>query len=522
MPHLERERAPLYEALLKYNRQNNRTYHVPGHKNGQVYELELDCHDRYDGMKLEQQKLRDMMALDVTEITGTDDLHHPEGVIQEAQILAADCFGAEETHFLVNGSTVGNIALILTCCTEPGDVLIVQRNVHKSILHGLMLAGARAVFVTPQLDAHSGLPTAPSAAAVTEALQRYPAAKGVLLCSPNYYGMGVDVRALVQIVHKHGLPLLVDEAHGAHYGLHPELPESALQCGADGVVQSTHKMLSSLTQSAMLHVQGPLIDRALLKQRLTMLQSSSPSYLLMASLDVSRRWVHVQREGAFRRGLEVVTWLRLKMKKLHAFEVISYPTAQPYKSEAAYKTLDPFKVTVSDRTGSLTGYQLQEHLESYGCIPEMSDLRYVVLVFTLGSTMEDAYAVYKALEQIERQLIASLGDVESVTQIEEPITSHVVNDTPAAPTAASVSQPISFDMKPMSPDDWEVIPLADASHRYIAEMVIPYPPGIPLLYPGEQITDEMLHILQQLAYQEAKCQGVQDPKLHTLRVLLNR
>jgi len=503
MPSLNHARAPLYDALLEYRERKNRSFHVPGHKNGRVYEEQGQNKRELSSLVREQEVLRQLMTIDVTEITGTDDLHQPTGVIRDAQELAAECFGAEETYFLVNGSTVGNLALILTCCTEPGDVLIVQRNVHKSILHGLMLAGAHAVFVTPQLDAPSGLPTAPTVAAITEALERHPAARGVLLCSPNYYGMGVDLQAVAEAVHAHGKPLLIDEAHGAHYGLHPDLPASALQCGADGVVQSTHKMLSSLTMSAMLHVQGDRLDRGLLKQRLAMLQSSSPSYPLMASLDVSRRWLHVRGADTFTQGLEAVAWFRSSMEQLPCYSLLPQAIQGV---EGAYSTLDPFKVTVRDRTGRYGGYDLQEKLEELGCIPEMSDMAHVVFVFTLGSTIEDAKELFRALEQIH----SCSGDIPTEQEDHTNFLHH---------TSALVSEPVPFRLQPLTADVWETVSLEQAVHREVAEMVIPYPPGIPLLYPGEWITDEMMITLQQLSQQGAKCQGVHDTTLKTLRVI---
>ncbi|WP_411829743.1 aminotransferase class I/II-fold pyridoxal phosphate-dependent enzyme, partial [Paenibacillus favisporus] len=293
--HVNKERAPIYEMMQEMKDKAYSSFHVPGHKKGQAY-------TESGGAGF----LQDVLQVDLTEITGTDDLHHPEGVIREAQALAADCFGAEESFFLVGGSTSGNIALILTVCSKPGDLLIVQRNVHKSVIHGLMLAGAKAVFIQPEPDPVSGLAVAPSEETVTAALAAYPQAKGVLVTMPNYYGMGSDLAPLAEACHQHGVPLLVDEAHGAHYGQHPRLPGSALASGADGVVQSTHKMLAALTMGAMLHVQGPRIDRGLLRQRLAMVQSSSPSYPIMGSLDLARRLLHVQGAGAFTAGLAAV------------------------------------------------------------------------------------------------------------------------------------------------------------------------------------------------------------------------
>lgn len=314
MDKLQPGRAPVYEMLEQYRHKGNISYHVPGHKNGEAYRSAVSAESA--------GYLTEVMRYDVTEITGTDDLHHPEGVIREAQELAADCYGAEESYMLVGGSTAGNLALILTVCSEPGCLLILQRNVHKSVIHGLMLAGARAVFLEPQIDPDSGLAVAPSAETVQAALAAYPEAAGVLVTMPNYYGMGSDLAPLAQACHACCVPLLVDEAHGAHYGQHPALPAGALAQGADGVVQSTHKMLTALTMGAMLHVQGPWLDRALLRQRLAMVQSSSPSYPVMASLDLARRLLHSQGAGAFTAGLAAVDVLRRGLAALPRFGLL--------------------------------------------------------------------------------------------------------------------------------------------------------------------------------------------------------
>lgn len=533
---LEASRAPLFEALIQYMERRQHTFHVPGHKNGQVYAQELGKREQVEELDWIYNLLQDVMRYDVTEITGTDDLHQPTGAIRDAQELAAACFGAEQTYFLVNGTTVGNLALILTCCTQPGDLLIVQRNVHKSVLHGLMLAGARAVFVAPRIDKISGLAVSPTAETIRLALERYPEAKGVLLCNPNYYGMGTELRGIAELVHQHGKPLLVDEAHGAHYGLHPELPASALQSGADGVVQSTHKMLSSLTMSAMLHVQGQRIDRSLLQQRLAMVQSSSPSYPLMASLDASRRWVHTRGANAFTRGLAAAACFRGSLRQLPRFELLPRPS----DAGAAYSTLDPFKVAVCDRTGELTGFDLQTRLEALGCVPEMADSRYVVLLFSLGSTKEDAEALLQAFRQIDKDLGRDPEELpmfheEHSVRSHSPLELEVhhsaldMDDTKAIKDMLAdvamdslVSAPVPFSLVPPVEEMRESVLLEAAEHRIAAEMIIPYPPGIPVVYPGETISTSVWQMLSKLSLQGAKCQGVGDPTLRTIQVLKNK
>ncbi|MFF2020093.1 aminotransferase class I/II-fold pyridoxal phosphate-dependent enzyme [Paenibacillus sp. NPDC058177] len=550
----KRSSAPIYEMLEQYKAQGNTSYHVPGHKNGKAYEHE----PRNAGF------LGEIMEYDVTEITGTDDLHHPEGVIREAQELAADCFGAEESFFLVGGSTAGNLALILTVCPEPGMILIVQRNVHKSVIHGLMLAGVRAVFLEPEMDPLSGLAVAPAAETVQAALAAFPKAAGVLVTMPNYYGMGSDLAPLVQACHDSGVPLLVDEAHGAHYGQHPTLPAGALMCGADGVVQSTHKMLSALTMGAMLHVQGPRIDRALLRQRLAMVQSSSPSYPLMGSLDLARRLLHSRGPEAFTAGLAAVDVLRRGLAELPRYRLLQpaaplqhtgggYATTAgsgtPPLRGAAYTTQDPFKAVLYDGAGVLGGFELQRRLEAKGCVPEMSDARHVVLLFSLGSSAEDAQRLLHALREIDEEDRATRGtqwgatdkpyvstenesaavSAETSSLIQEHHVIHKQDGQAELIANANVStwnifnrelfsDPVPFSLKPVASGDMKPIRLADSAGEIAAEMVIPYPPGIPLLYPGEKITESVLQRLMDLSRGGAKFQACADSALQHIMV----
>jgi arginine decarboxylase len=619
-----RVRAPLYERLIEYAQSGNRSYHVPGHKNGAAYHLPLSS-IQPTTKPLSMDYMRELLRLDVTEIEGTDDLHHPEGVIQEGQELAARCFGAEETYWLVGGSTSGNLALLLSVCQQPGDLIIVQRNVHKSVIHGLMLAGAKAVFLTPEIDELSGLAVVPSTETVRQALQRYPQARAVLLTSPNYYGMGRDLSAIAHHCHEQGIPLLVDEAHGAHYGHHPRFPQSALASGADGVVQSTHKMLSAMTMGAMLHVQGELLDRELVRQRLAMIQSSSPSYPIMASLDLSRYWLDYAGSGLFEQGLAARDYVvnnlasigsRLRSLDGEAgnrsmdfsepmdehsdhgamdaivangrFAMVNEGQMEPFVSvhtnfvdtdsmdignesildESGHDPMakktdhmmnkkmhkkvhkkvdqDPFKVVLYDRTGYLSGQQLQQQLERYGCIPEMSDERYVVLVFSLGSQMEDATRLLHALRSIDEgtamdayEYIQSKGTSSSqwlqiLSTGSEPEVDYLARssstsiqweglDSNQAISLVSslVSEPVPFQLKPVAQQQLESISLEQAAGRVCAEMVIPYPPGIPVLYAGETISTELHARLVEVRKHGMKIQGAADASLESIRVYRN-
>ncbi|MBY0120283.1 aminotransferase class I/II-fold pyridoxal phosphate-dependent enzyme [Paenibacillus xylanexedens] len=598
-------RAPLYEALLAYRDSKQRSFHVPGHKNGQAYRhlleqaeagqfpskyivneehqhnaeiqsnaggnvnrrieqfssmdehgTDLESGKRFDGEGnlseiglVPDRSFLEMMEMDVTEITGTDDLHHPEGVIKEAQELAADCFGAEESFFLVGGSTAGNLSLLLTVCDEPNSIVLVQRNVHKSVIHGLMLAGARAVFLEPWVDPASGLAVMPSVETVQAAVQAYPEAKGVLVTLPNYYGMGADLTPIAEVCHAAGMPLLVDEAHGAHYGQHPELPISALSCGADGVVQSTHKMLTAFTMGAMLHIQGSRLNRSLLRQRLAMVQSSSPSYPVMASLDLARQLLHVQGANTFTAGLAAVNAFKRGLAELPRFQLLQ--PAQPLQPEppagtakpagmsvsaaqqtregltaaampsaAGYTAQDPFKAVIYDGAGMLSGYGLQQQLEACGCVPEMSDERYVVLLFSLGSTVQDAQHLLQALHHISsangHELIQS--NAESSQQLAKG-SAHYISTWNNLQENNRYSEPISFTLQPIVDTDTINVLIEESAGCRSAEMVIPYPPGIPLVYPGERISPSMVARIQLLRDEGAKFHGVSDTSLQSLRVM---
>ncbi|MNI00370.1 Arginine decarboxylase [compost metagenome] len=467
---LDRNRAPIFEALQAHASRKTASFHVPGHKSGAGVD------------PASASFFTSILSIDLTEITGLDDLHHPEGIIGEAQRLAADCFGAEESYFLVGGSTVGNLTMITTLC-EPGDLLLVQRNVHKSVINGLMLAGASAVFLPTSYDAVSGTAIGVSIEDVAKGLGLYPEAKGLLVTNPNYYGMGVDLRRIAELLHRNGKPLLVDEAHGAHYGFHPSLPPSALACGADVVVQSTHKMLTAMTMGAMLHVQGQLVNRNLLKNRLAMLQSSSPSYPIMASLDLARRNMHMNGFEIIEHGLLAV---QIVIAQLDRQDCFGYMGQDADAEGHCWK--DPFKISIYDKTGTLTGPQLQEALEEQGCFVEMSDLKYVLLLLTPASTREDAFRVIEALGHI-----SAFHGLERIKE----------SATPLAPARmpSEISVPIAFQLSySMDLDAWGTIELTiqEAVGKRSAEMVTPYPPGIPLLYPGERVTQAAADYLQML------------------------
>lgn len=437
---------------------------------------------------------------DVTEVEGLDNLHEPEDVIAEAQQLAAVCFGADESFFLVGGATIGNLALVLALC-DSDDLLVVQRDVHQSVLYGLQLAGARAVFVAPRVCPHSGLPAGVRPEDVRLALERYPEAKAVFLTDPNYYGAGCDLRAVAEAAHTAGKPLLVDAAHGAHYGFHPGLPPSALACGADAAVLSAHKSLPVLTMGAMLLLRGGRVPGDELRRMLRMVETSSPSYPVMASLDLARAWLDRNGQAAWEPALEAVRRLRERLADVRRFREWDGGPA---------KTKDPLKVALYDATAALDGLRLKRELERRGCYPEMADARFVLCAFGAGSRTEDADRLADALEEIDRALAVEGG--QSAGSGPEPACA--IGEAFAALPA--VSEPVAFSRRP--PRSVERVPLEDAVGRTAAEPVVPYPPGVPVVMPGEKITSGAVRAL--VALRELGCRFVGAAQAGTVACLL--
>ncbi|SFJ87885.1 Arginine/lysine/ornithine decarboxylase [Paenibacillus sp. UNC496MF] len=501
-PHLQKRwHAPLFDTLSALRASGPVSYHVPGHKYGaslpDANELPIEA-------ARAMKALRGVMELDVTELTPTDDLHAPSGVIEEAQRLAAATFGAERTYFIVGGSTAGNLAMLLAVC-GPEELVLVQRNAHKSVLNGLRLAGARAVFLMPETDEGTELHLTPSLEQVELALQRYPESKAVFLTNPSYYGLSASLQPYADLIHRHGKMLLVDEAHGAHYGLHPAFPSSALQDGADAVVQSTHKTLTALTMGAMLHVQGDRIDRDAVLEALRMIQSSSPSYPIMASLDITRAMIDVHRNGMFDRGLAAAEAVRAWIGMQRRYEL-----AAPRRDTVR---VDPLRMSIFDRTGALTGFELQRRLEAYGCYAEMADSRYVVLLFGIGASLSDVERLQQALSEI------------AVETEQEGLMPRFQSSSRMFPNKwHTIAEPVTFARagKSSRGSDTERIALDDAKGRISSEAVIPYPPGIPLIYEGERITAETVAVVKQLVADGARCQGAEDPTMRTIAVVAER
>ncbi|SDI51061.1 Arginine/lysine/ornithine decarboxylase [Planococcus glaciei] len=455
-------RRPLIDALTAFQQQQPISFHVPGHKNGELSAL--------------PPEMRSALPYDLTEVTGLDDLHYPEEAIQEAQQLLAEAYGADQSFFLVNGSTVGNLAMVYAACQE-GDTVIVQRNAHKSIFHALELAKARPVYVAPEWDEESLTASGVAFADITAAVMAYPEAAAVILTYPNYYGMATaGLKETIAFCQSHGMAVLVDEAHGAHFQIGDPFPASALAYGADVVVQSAHKTLPAMTMGSFLHIQGDLVNREKIKKYLRMLQSSSPSYLIMASLDDARAFVQTYSQPDIR-------YFKDKRKQFIR-GLKSIPRLEVFESD------DPLKLML--RVEGYNGFQLKTQLEKAGIHAELADPYQVLLIMPLLKQIH-AYPfaeVRKRVKEAIRELDQYPGDALAVKM----------------PIQQAISVPdISYAQMDTEAREW--IPYTASVGRISAGMVVPYPPGIPLIVPGEKWTLEKLEGLADYLATGAQIQG---------------
>ena len=311
----------------------------------------------------------DILSIDVTELTGLMILHSPFECIDEAQQLLAEVYGVHKSYFLINGSTVGNLAMILSCCGEH-DIVLVQRNCHKSIINGLKLAGANPVFLNPWIDEVHNVPVGVHDEIIKEAITKYSNAKALILTHPNYYGMGIDLEASIAYAHAHKIPVLVDEAHGAHFCIGDPFPKSALVYGADIVVHSAHKTLPAMTMGSYLHINSRLVSEEKVSSYLSMLQSSSPSYPIMASLDIARFAIAVIKEEGHDEIVEFLRRFKEGLRSIPQIAILQYPSQ------------DELKVTVQTRC-QLSGYELQSVFEKVGIYTEMADPYNVLFILPL-------------------------------------------------------------------------------------------------------------------------------------------
>ena len=475
--------APLVAALLNYAKKNNICYHVPGHRQGKAIPDEM------------RQLQEEIFKYDLTELPGLDDLHNPQEVIAEAQNLAAAAFNAKQSYFLVNGTSCGLIALIMAVCSE-NDTLVIPRNVHKSVMSGLILSGARPIYINPPVLSKFGilLPIMPEQ--LKQAL-KYHQGGGVLLVNPNYYGVAADLNQFADITHRHDLPLLVDEAHGCHFHFSDRLPCDALAGGADAVVQSTHKVGGALTQASMLHLNSERIDKKRLKECLQMVQSTSPSYILMASLDAARRQLFSAGSELLEKSLNAAERLRNKLAALPQLTVLSGLHLTDYD----ILSLDDTRLVINVRQTGLSGYQAAEILSAeYRIQVEMADDNNIVAVMGLNAAETEADSFYLALKDLIQRYRCGKGTEAKILQ--PPVPQQMLT-----PRQAWLAKKQS-------------VPLEQAAGKISADTIAVYPPGIPVLCPGEIITEHIIEYLLNARKQKLHVHAA-DETLKTVTAVLD-
>lgn len=473
----DNSKKKIKDALIEYSHQDYYPFHMPGHK---------------------QNEMGDWMSYqtDITEISGFDNLHHPTGLLKEAQIRAAKVYGARESFFLVNGSTAGILAAI-TVAAQQSEEIILARNSHKSAYHGCSVEGLKVHYLWPEVVS-LGINNGISPKQVETIMQEHPNAKTVMITSPTYDGVVSDIEKISEIVHQRGGILIVDCAHGAHFGFHPYFPESPVKLGADLVIMSMHKTMPAPTQTALLHICSPRIDAELVREALDIYQTSSPSYLLMAGLDQAICLVEEKGEALFSDVVKYLADFYEQAKKWRHF-----CCSNSLLEQGEVYDLDCSKILIfTQNTGEYKGQQLFRQLdEEFHLQLEMFSLDYVTALCSCMDRKEGFERLVKAVNAIENALIIQTK-------------SKVVNSKMFYPrTRAILSIQETKKRKKIQLD-------LEASEGYISgEYIYLYPPGIPILVPGEQISKEILQAVDYCKQEKMEIQGLSDHKNTRIKVV---
>lgn len=453
----------IYEKLKQLNKNGPYPFHMPGHKR--------NYKDIFQNTNL--------FGMDITEITGYDDLHQPEGMIRESMNYIKNFYGTKESYFLINSSTAGNLAAISAVC-KIGDKILVARNCHKSVYHGIELLSLDPIYVYPEIDG-DGICRGITVKQIENIIEQEKNIKAAIIVSPTYEGRVSEIQEISGILHRKNIPLIVDEAHGAHFIYHKEFPESAVSLGADIVIQSLHKTLPSLTQTGLLHLCSDCISREQMQKKLSVFQSSSPSYILMASIDAC---IHscIKNKKGFQQYVQDIYTLRDHLKELQHFRLV--------------KTDDIGKIVISTRHTNVSGQQLFEILrDSYNLELEMAELYYVIAMTSLCDTQDGFQRLYSALMEIDKT--AYYRDRSNTSFI------------------------IEKNKKVMNPEEAgrknkKKVDLDKANGRIAADFVYLYPPGIPLIVPGEIFSDKILFQIKNYHKNNMKIVGCSNDKINII------
>lgn len=485
---MDHQRTPLFTALKKHAESNPVQFHIPGHKKGVGTDQEF------------RQFIGDnALSIDLINIAPLDDLHQPTGVIEEAQRLAADAFGADYTFFSVQGTSGAIMTMVMSVCS-PGDKIIVPRNVHKSIMSAIIFAGAKPVFISPARDANLGIDHGITTRSVKRALTKHPDAKAVLVINPTYYGICADLREIVELAHSFRVPVLVDEAHGVLIHFHDQLPMSAMEAGADMAATSVHKLGGSMTQSSILNlnVKNGYVNPQRVQTIISMLTTTSTSYILLASLDTSRRNLALNGRKIAEEAIRLANYARNAINEIPGL----YCFGDDILGDEATFDYDPTKVTVHVRHLGITGYETENWLrEHYNIEVELSDMYNILCLVTPGDTQDTVDTLLTALRRLSEQYYNVNEAKELIVKI------------PEIPQLSLIPRDAFYG-------DTEVIPFRESAGRIIAEFIYVYPPGIPILLPGEVISQENIDYIMEHVEVGLPVKGPEDRSIQQIKVIV--
>ncbi|URN93224.1 MAG: aminotransferase class I/II-fold pyridoxal phosphate-dependent enzyme [Candidatus Pristimantibacillus lignocellulolyticus] len=482
---MDHRRTPLFTALRNHAEQDPVQFHIPGHKKGIGSDPEFRS---FIG--------DNALSIDLINIAPLDDLHQPTGVIEDAQQLAADAFGADYTYFSVQGTSGAIIAMILSVCV-PGDKIIIPRNIHKSVLSAIIFAGARPIFISPARDKNLGIDHGITTSSVKRALQRHPDAKAVLVINPTYFGICANLKEIVDLVHSYQIPVLVDEAHGVLIHFNEKLPMSAMEAGADMAATSVHKLGGSMTQSSVLNVKKGLVNPQRIQTILSMLTTTSTSYILLASLDTSRRNLALNGEAIANQAIELAEQARAAINQIPGL----YSFGQEILGDEATYDFDPTKVTIHVRHLGITGYDTENWLrEHFNLEIEMSDMYNILCLVTPGDTSESIQKLIIALKTLSETYFEGAEARELVVKI------------PDIPQLSLTPRDAFYG-------ETETIPFKESAGRIIAEFIYVYPPGIPILLPGEVISQKNIDYIIEHVEVGLPVKGPEDRNIEFVKVI---
>ena len=481
MKKMDQNRAPIYEALQRFREMRVVPFDVPGHKHGRG-NPELTA---FLGEKC--------VSIDVNSMKPLDNLCHPVSVIKEAELLVADAFGAAHAFLMVGGTTSSVQSMVLSTC-KRGDKIILPRNVHRSVINALVLCGAVPVYVNPGVDRKLGISLGMQREQVARAIAENPDAVAVLINNPTYYGICSDLRAIVKMAHDANILCLVDEAHGTHFYFGENMPVSAMQAGADMAAVSMHKSGGSLTQSSLLLI-GEKMNPGHVRQIINLTQTTSGSYLLMSSLDISRRNLALCGKTIFAEVVEMAEYAREEINSIGGY----YAFGRELINENSIYDFDPTKLSVHTRDIGLAGIEVYDILrDEYDIQIEFGDIGNVLAYLSIGDRLQEVERLVSALAEIRRRYQKDPAGLLSQEYIDPEVV---------------VSPQEAFYANKKS------LPISESVGCVCSEFVMSYPPGIPIIAPGERITKEILDYIMYAKIKGCSLTGPEDPDIQYINVL---